>query len=210
MLLDSAADARPADLSSFRPHRHRPGGIQEGSSAGTTAADEAEEVGGEAEENGGGGEALAPHSSGMRVAGGQLRPVGPQRLSRLTYAISALLDDFTMVAFLPLNIKVGDRLPHAPAWLLAVVTSAGRRSGGGGGVARKLSRLPRHCCSWLWPEGGGAASRAAHTALLGSARSLSPQQDEESIALVLGAAQQLTQYGEDREPREGAYGGFEE
>ena len=30
-------------------------------------------------------------------------------------------------------------------------------------------------------------------------------QDEDSIALVLHAAWQLTQYGEDREPREGNY-----
>jgi len=60
---------------------------------------------------------------------------GGARLARLTRAITSLLDDFTMLAFVPLNLK-----------------------------------------------------------------------DEESVALVLHAAQQLTQFGEDLEPREMADG----
>ena len=70
------------------------------------------------------------------AAGGTLAPPPriSARLGRLTLAITSLLDDFSMVSFLPLNLN-----------------------------------------------------------------------DEESTALVLRAAEQLTQYGEDLEPRDRDY-----
>ena len=72
----------------------------------------------------------------MSAAGGTLAPPPriSARLGRLTLAITSLLDDFSMVSFLPLNLN-----------------------------------------------------------------------DEESTALVLRAAEQLTQYGEDLEPRDRDY-----
>ena len=72
-----------------------------------------------------------------RGAASSLPPPPPRinaRLSRLTYAITSLLDDFSMVSFMPLNLN-----------------------------------------------------------------------DEDSTALVLRAAEQLTQYGEDAEPKEQNY-----
>jgi len=77
---------------------------------------------------GGGG---VKQRSGAGGAGGGAA-TAPHRLSKLTYAISELLDDFSMVAFIPLNLK-----------------------------------------------------------------------DEESVSLVLRAAESLTQYGEDQETRMG-------